>query len=136
MAKPKRFITASDFELQINCVIEELIDKSNLLHELEKKDLQVADIATKFEVSTNTLRRWCKEHTGIAAKEFLATYRVERAKSLLKIGYKPSDVANQLAFVDHKTFSSVFKRYTCNTPSGYMKSQFSIDSSCHTESNK
>lgn len=127
MAKPKRFNTAKDFELQMNRAIEELIDKNNMLPELEIKDLQVTDIANQFYVTTNTLRRWCKEYTGISAREFLAVYRVERAKSLLQMGYKPSDVAVQLAFTDHKTFSTVFMRYAGTTPANYMKSQFSVD---------
>jgi AraC-like DNA-binding protein len=136
MAKPKRFNSAKDFELQINRVIEELIDNNNLLPELERKDLQVADIAVKFSVSTNTLRRWCKEYTNISARECLAVYRVERAKSLLLTGYKPSDVAAQLAFADHKTFSTVFKRYAGKSPSSYVKPIFSADSPYHTKFNK
>lgn len=121
MAKPKRFNSVKDFELQMNRVIEELIDNNNLLPELERKDLQVADIAVKFNVSANTLRRWCKEYTDISARKFLAVYRVERAKSLLLTGYKPSDVAAQLAFADHKTFSTVFKRVTQKSPISFQQ---------------
>lgn len=127
MAKPKRFNTEKDFELQMNRVIEELIDKNKLLPELERRDLQVTDIAIKFEVTTNTLRRWCKEFAGISAREFLAKYRIERAKTLLKMGYKPSVVANQLAFAEHKTFSTMFMRYAGTAPANYMKSQFGVD---------
>ena len=124
MAKPRPFRSSEDLELQIQCVIEELIDKAKMLPELERKDLQVMDIAVEFDVSTNTLRRWCKEYTGISARTFLATYRVEKAKSLLKMGYKPSDVADQLAFIDHKTFSTVFKRYSGRNPTSYIKTKF------------
>ena len=136
MAKPKRFNSIKGFELQMNRVIEELIEKRTVLFELERKDVQVTDIAIKFDVTTNTLRRWCKEYMGISVREFLAKHRVERAKILLKMGCKPSGVANQLAFVDHKTFSTTFKRYQRVTPSGYMKSQCSVDSPNHTQSNK
>lgn len=120
MAKPKRFNTAKDFELQINRVIEELIDNNNLLPELERTDIQVTNIAIKFDVTTNTLRRWCKEYKGMSAREFLAEYRVERAKTLLKMNYKPSVVANQLAFADHKTFSTVFTRLTNESPKNFQ----------------
>lgn len=116
MAKPKRFNRAKEFELHMNQVINELIYRNSLLPELERKDIQVADIANKFNVSTNTLRRWCQEHIGISARAFLAMYRVERAKSLLKGGSSPSEVAHRLAFTEHKVFSCVFKRYTGTSP--------------------
>tara|TARA_Y100000296_G_scaffold60825_1_gene70524 strand:- start:102 stop:383 length:282 start_codon:yes stop_codon:yes gene_type:complete len=79
MAKSKRFSTAQDFELQLNLIIEGLIDYHSRLPELEKKDIQVAEIAEKLDVSTNTLRRWCQEFSGVSAREFLAIYRVEKA---------------------------------------------------------
>lgn len=136
MAKPKRFNSAKDFKLQMSHVIEALIDNNNLLPELERKDLQVADAAVEFNVSTNTLRLWCKEYADISAREFLAVYRVERAKDLLLTGCKSSHVAYQLAFADHKTFSSVFKRYAGERPSRYMKSTSNAVPSNHTKFNK
>lgn len=117
MAKPKRFSTAQEFELQMIQVIDARIDKSNSLPELERKDIQVKEIAHKFDITPNTLRRWCKEYTGKSAKTFLAEYRIDKAKQLLQVGYKPLHVAHQLGFTEHKTFSTVFRRVTNTTPS-------------------
>ena len=129
MAKSKRFSTAQDFELQLNLIIEGLIDYHSRLPELEKKDIQVAEIAEKLDVSTNTLRRWCQEFSGVSAREFLAIYRVEKAKLLLKSGVKSSDIAHQLAFTEHKTFSALFKRHAHKTPSNFANSLFSAETS-------
>ncbi|MBL4941021.1 MAG: helix-turn-helix transcriptional regulator [Colwellia sp.] len=113
MAQPKRF-TKSEFIEQLNKIIDEYIAFSAALtssQDAEKKDIRVKYLANTFNVNVATFRRWCKEYTGYAPKNYLDRYRIEKAKHLLRQGIKPSTVSKVLAFSEHKTFSTVFKRY-------------------------
>jgi len=120
MAKPKPF-TPEQFEVRLNHAIERLIaDKQSLVGE-ERCDIRVADIANIFNVNVATLRRWCIEHVQKNPSQYLAEYRIERAKQLLRQGIKPAVVSQMLAFAEHKVFSSCFKRYQGASPSDYFK---------------
>ena len=118
MAKPKRFI-AQVFTQKLDQVIDSLIEHKHAWPELRQTDVQVKDIAQEFGVNSATLRRWCQEHTALSPRQYLAIYRVEQAKSLLRLGLKPSIVSTRLAFTEHKTFSTLFKRLHGASPSDY-----------------
>lgn len=120
MARVKRFTNADNFLDELTCIIDNLIAQSNQLPDIEKNDLKIIDIALEFGVTPNTLRRWCHEYTKLSAKQFLSLYRIEKAKILLKNGLKPSVVAQQLAFTQHKVFSTVFKQVTNKTPKTFQ----------------
>jgi AraC-like DNA-binding protein len=127
MPKPKRF-TDDEFAQQLDQVIDSLIEAKHTKPDLIQTDVQVTDIAQTFGINTATLRRWCQEHIAVSPRQYLAIYRVEKAKHLLRLGVKPAKVSQELAFTEHKVFSSVFKRTTDNTPSEF------IDSFIHNES--
>ena len=135
MAKPKPF-TPELLEVRLNHAIERLIADKQSLVNAEQGDIRVNEIAQIFKVNVATLRRWCKEHFDKNPIQYLAEYRIARAKKLLRQGKKPSEVSQMLAFAEHKTFSTTFKRYTSNTPANYMKSQFSVVSPAHAKFNK
>ena len=120
MAKPKRF-TAKQFTQQLDQVIDSLIEGTHVRPALIQTDVQIRDIAQAFAVNSATLRRWCQEHTALSPRQYLAIYRMEQAKYLLRMGLKPSKVSQRLAFTEHKNFSSVFKRTTNNTPSQFIQ---------------
>lgn len=121
MAKPKRFNSAKDFELQLIDAIEVIIDNKNSSLDGENMSLQVSDIALKLEVTSNTLRRWCQFYLGVSARQFVANYRLHKAQELLKAGYRPAQVASGLAFSEHKIFSTQFKKHCGFSPSHYVK---------------
>jgi AraC-like DNA-binding protein len=118
MAKPKRF-TTHEFIQQLDLVIDSLIETKQTETELTQTDVQVNDIALAFGVNSATLRRWCHEHTSLSPSKYLAIYRVEQAKCLLRLGVKPAKVSQRLAFTEHKVFSTLFKRYEKVTPSTF-----------------
>lgn len=122
MAKPKRF-TPEQFEVRLNHAIERLIaDKQRLIAE-QRSDIRIEDIADIFNVDTSTLRRWCVEFVQKNPSQYLAEYRIKKAKYLFRQGVKPSKVFEILAFTEHKIFSITFKRYQGITPSDYVKSK-------------
>jgi AraC-like DNA-binding protein len=119
MAKPKRF-SAQAFTQRLDQVISALIESKETALDLVQTDIQVRDIAQAFAVNSATLRRWCQEHTALSPRQYLAIYRVEQAKNLLQLGVKPAKVSQKLAFTEHKTFSTLFKRYQGGSPSNYL----------------
>jgi AraC-like DNA-binding protein len=101
-------------------VIDLLIEYKHIWPELTPTDVQIKDVAQYCGVNSATLRLWCQEHTALSPRQYLAIYRVERAKHLLGLGVKPSKLSERLAFTEHKVFTSVFKRTTHNTPSQFI----------------
>lgn len=119
MAKPKRF-TTEQFIQKLDKVIDSLITAKQIAPEIIQTDIQVNDIADKFEVNAATLRRWCQEHTGLNPRQYLAVYRIEQAKSWLRLGVRPSIISKRLAFTEHKNFSTLFKRLYGSSPSEFL----------------
>jgi AraC-like DNA-binding protein len=119
MAKPKRF-SAAVFTQLLDQVIDSLIENKHAWPELQQTDVQVRDIALAFDVNSATLRRWCQEHTALSPRQYLAIYRVEQAKHLLKLGLQPSKVSQRLAFTEHKNFSTLFKRLHGMSPTDFI----------------
>lgn len=122
MAKPKKF-TADEFQRCLNNEIDTLIaDKKNKV-DSEASDILVEELAQVFKVNVATLRRWCNEHCRKSPGRYVAEYRIEKAITLLVKGLKPSTVTRALAFTEHKTFCTVFKRYKGISPSKFMKNR-------------
>lgn len=119
MARPKRF-TDHEFTHKLGQVIDWLIETKHSGTELTQTDIQVNDIALIFGVNSATLRRWCQEHTALSPRQYLAIYRVEKAKQMLIRGVKSSKISQHLAFTEHKIFSTLFKRVEGVSPSDYL----------------
>ncbi|MGS2719578.1 helix-turn-helix domain-containing protein [Paraglaciecola aestuariivivens] len=122
MAKVKPF-SREDFVLQLDKTIENLIQHKNCQPDLTPTDIQVQDIAKDFGVHMATLRRWCHEYIGVSPRQYLAMYRVERAKHMLKSGMRPTQIWQALAFTQHKVFSTLFKRLQGNCPIDFIDQQ-------------
>jgi AraC-like DNA-binding protein len=118
MARPKPF-SYEQFEERLNRVIDLLIEEKKCLPEEEVTDISVKEITQAFKVNVATLRRWCMEHVKRSPSRYLAEYRIEKAKHMLRQGIKPSVVSNMLAFTEHKTFCEVFKRCENMSPLQY-----------------
>jgi len=81
-----------------------------------KQNINVEKIAGYFGVNVATLRRWCLEYTQLSPRDYLALYRIKKAKTLLQQGQKSLQVADHVGFSQQKTFCSVFKRYEKTSP--------------------
>lgn len=121
MAREKAYCPQK-FELKFMSIIDDLIAEKSTLPEGVYKDISINEIAQAFNVNTATLRRWCNTYVQQSPKHYLARYRLDKAKSLLKQGKKPSTVAKMLAFSEHKSFCQVFKRYETMSPTDYLAS--------------
>ncbi|MEI5639650.1 MULTISPECIES: helix-turn-helix domain-containing protein [unclassified Pseudoalteromonas] len=116
----KKKCSCTDFKSQLEHNIELLISKS-LTQPFERKNFSISELACLFTVTPNTLRRWCQEEVGVSTKDFVAKYRIAKAKQMLLDGKRPSIIALELGFSEHKTFTTVFKRLTNHSPMAYRQ---------------
>lgn len=80
------------------------------------------EIAGEFYLTPEYLAKLYKKRTGQNLKDFIAEYRVERAKELLKNQDKSvSDIAEAVGFDNYSYFSTIFKKITGITPKEYRK---------------
>lgn len=78
------------------------------------------DISEKLKVSASTLKRAFLQYTGIGVHEYFLSYKISRAKELLKSGVSVTGTANLTGFNNQNYFSSSFKRETGVTPKEYL----------------
>lgn len=84
--------------------------------------LSVESISEELGVSASYLSRKFKEVTGQTFLDFLNKYRVSQAIMLLNTGrYRIGEAADATGFTDYKHFCAVFKKYTLQSPSKFMK---------------
>lgn len=83
-------------------------------------DLSLLDIASAFFVSREYISRKFKQEFGINFSDYLATYRIAKAKQLMHNPHlKIAQVAEMVGFRDVKYFSKVFKKQEGLTPKDY-----------------
>ncbi len=84
--------------------------------------ISIETFSEELGVSGSYLSRKFKEATGVTYLDFLNKYRVQQAIKLLETGtYKVYEVSEMTGFSDYKYFSSVFKKYTDQSPSDFVK---------------
>lgn len=83
-------------------------------------DLSLLDIASAFFVSREYISRKFKQEFGINFSDYLATYRIDKAKQLMQNPHlKISQIAEMVGFRDVKYFSKVFKKQEGVSPKMY-----------------
>lgn len=88
------------------------------------KKLSVETACRDLAVSASYLSRLLKRHIGKSFVEILTEYRMERAKVLLsESDLKTYAVAEAVGFDDPRYFSTVFRKSTGLTPTGFRKIQ-------------
>ena len=89
------------------------------LHRINDLD----NIADQVNLSTYHFSRNFKKYTGFSPMEFVRIMKMHRAKELLRIDNKSvALVAEEVGYIDLRSFERQFKQHTGNTPSGYRKS--------------
>lgn len=84
--------------------------------------ISVESIADQLGVSASYLSRKFKQTTGLTYLDFLNKYRVSQAIRLMETGqYKVYEISEKTGFSDYKHFNVVFKRYTNQSPTEFMK---------------
>lgn len=97
--------------------IYSIIDK-----EYKNKDLSLNLIGEKLCITPNYLSVLFKENIGENFSDFLAKYRIEKAKELLvDVKLKIYEISYAVGYTDSQYFSKVFKSITGLTPKEYRE---------------
>lgn len=83
-------------------------------------EISLQDIASHFYVSREYISRKFKQEFGINFSDYLAEYRIDKAKRLmLNPNLKIQQIAEMVGIYDVKYFSKVFKKLTGDSPREY-----------------
>jgi transcriptional regulator GlxA family with amidase domain len=85
-------------------------------------ELTLGDVATQAGMSTRTLNRRFREHTGTTPLQWLHRARIRQAQYLLETTTHPVDrIAAQVGFGSPTAFRDRFKRLTGTNPHAYRR---------------
>ncbi|MEU7768812.1 helix-turn-helix domain-containing protein [Nocardia sp. NPDC049190] len=99
------------------CALEPVL---RWLQDNSAKDLTLDDIATYAGMSTRTLNRRFREHTGTTPLQWLLRARIRQAQHLLESTGHPVDrIAGQVGFGSPTAFRDRFKRVVGTSPHSY-----------------
>ncbi|GHV26426.1 hypothetical protein FACS18948_2050 [Clostridia bacterium] len=85
------------------------------------QELSVNKISEVFHFSPSYLSKNFKANTGDGIPDYINSIRIERAKELLKQGYKIVDVSERCGFANSNSFIRVFKKLEGVTPGSYKE---------------
>jgi transcriptional regulator GlxA family with amidase domain len=90
------------------------------MHDNTGRDLTLGDIAAYAGMSTRTLNRRFREHTGTTPLQWLHRARIRQAQHLLETTSHPIDrIASQVGFGSPTAFRDRFKRVVGTNPHAY-----------------
>ena len=93
------------------------------LEEHYHQRISLSDIAAGICVNEAHLSRVFKKEMNITVMDYLAGYRIDKAKELLKGGCSLKQVSAEVGFVQYTHFLRVFKEITGKTPTQFLKNQ-------------
>ena len=80
-------------------------------------------LAAAFHISARTMLRRVKAETGRTPLEYLQSARIDTAKRLLESEeLSVAQITERVGYIDVTTFSTLFKRFTGQSPSQYRRS--------------
>lgn len=88
-----------------------------------RQRISLSDIAAGISVNEAHLSRVFKKEMNTTVMDYLAGYRIEKAKELLKVGYSLKQASAEVGFVQYTHFLRVFKEITGKTPTQFLKNQ-------------
>lgn len=119
------FIGDSFREIQACTSAQYVYLAKNYIHLNYSYPLSVNDIADTIGISRSHLFRSFKKETGISPKDYLTSYRIRKACSLLEhTNLSITAIANTTGFDNSLYFSKAFKKAKGITPSEYKQNSF------------
>lgn len=99
--------------LELRQYLEENISKERIT--------SVNELSYYFETSRQRLNRIHQNHFGSDLRSYITQLRMEKAKSLLEDGLKPSDIWMKVGYQDIFSFSKAFKKHFGMAPSNFLE---------------
>ena len=88
------------------------------------EDISQSSVAESIGISAAYLSRLFREDLNVGFADYLCSYRIKKAKELLRAGgYSNKEVSRLSGFRDDAYFARAFKRCTGMTPKEYRKTQ-------------
>ncbi len=81
----------------------------------------IDDVAQAFYVSPSRIKKLFSRYTGMGVIEYFTNMKILEAQKMLLDGTSVCDTADKLGFSNQFYFSTVFKKITGVTPSGFKK---------------
>ena len=85
------------------------------------KPPSIDELASLCKISTRQLQRGFRVSRGCSIGQHIEHCRIDNAKRLLLQGIAISEVAEQLGFASHSSFSYAFRRVTGETPAQFRR---------------
>ncbi|GAB3321969.1 hypothetical protein GCM10027299_17120 [Larkinella ripae] len=89
---------------------------------LDDAKLSVEDLAVGLAMSSRTLNRKLSSLLGMTVSEFIRTYRLRKAATLLRAGHPVAETAYMVGFESPSYFGQCFKELFTLSPSDYIRS--------------
>ncbi|MDN4525062.1 response regulator transcription factor [Fictibacillus fluitans] len=117
----EKFVKTFGYLEKVSPSIEKVIQ---LIHNGYETKLNLKELADKVHMAPNYLSRKFSEEVGMNFQEYVISYRITKAKSLLKQqpGWSIHQVSEKSGFTSLHHFSSTFKKIVQLSPSQYRES--------------
>lgn len=83
------------------------------------KDIGLTELADVVNMNPSYLCILFKEEVGMSYVKYLTNLRINKAKELLKEGYKVSNVSEMVGYNNYRYFCDIFKKHLGKTPNEY-----------------
>ncbi|MFV0502998.1 MAG: response regulator [Lachnospirales bacterium] len=94
----------------------------NILNDINvnyAEDMGLNEYALKYSLNPNYLSSLFKEEVGETFTKYVTKIRIEKAKIMLKKGYKIGKVSTMVGYMNYRYFSEIFKREVGMSPKEY-----------------
>lgn len=100
---------------------QSVFDVQKLLQESVQKPPSIRKIARDFGINPNKLQELFKYYNGVTVMEYLRSYRMQQALSLLANDMILSDIAKEIGYQSTSRFSEAFVKTYGISPGKYRK---------------
>jgi two-component system response regulator YesN len=83
------------------------------------RDIGLTELADEVNMNPSYLSILFKEEVGMSYVKYLTNLRMNKAKELLKAGYKVTDVSEMVGYNNYRYFCDIFKKHQGKTPNEY-----------------
>ena len=88
------------------------------------EQITLSDVANHIYINPTYLSRIIKQETGMGFTELITKMRIEAAKRMLRDpSYKINEISEKIGYVNPRSFTSIFKKYTGYTPYSFRSEQ-------------
>ena len=110
------------FLIEENRTKEDPVDTAlNLIHSQYMTPLTVQQMADSVHLERTYFSKIFSEKMGVSPQQYLIEYRMNQAKTFLRLGYSVTTTATSVGYSDIYIFSKIFRQRFGEAPSHYQK---------------